>query len=136
MFREVKEGLELPHELIIKKSPLSGKGVFAKKKLKAGKVLGIYRGRYLSAKQFLAKRNTKYVYEIEMDDRFLYVDGNDPRYYNWTRYINGAKTTKQTSMVNVEAVFKGHIILIQTIDPIPAGRELVLHYGDSYYDWD
>lgn len=115
----------------------AGFGVYAKKTIKKDTRLDEYRGRIIDAKEFNRLRNTQYVFEVakKIAGKYqtCYIDAKDPKQSNWTRYINGAKTSTQKKKINIRAYQYDGKIFYKTIKNIPEGQEIITDYGDGYW---
>lgn len=120
--------------MVVKKSKIkgAGKGVFAKIDIPKGTVLGWYRGKYLTEKQFekLPDSKTDYVWYINDN---LYVDGSKIKKNNMLIYVNGAKTKAQKKKINVDSHNYRKKIWYKTTKKIKKGDELIVDYGEEYF---
>ncbi len=95
----------------VRESPIHGKGVFAKRRLPGGMLVGVYKG-------VVVTENDTYVLWVELENgEHVGIDGQ-----NALRYLNHAPEP------NTE--FEGD--LLYTLRAIPAGTELTFDYGE---DW-
>ena len=130
-FAETQDEIDIKNNYIeIRKSniPGAGNGVFAKKDIKAGTKLGIYRGERLTGK--------------ELDDRYaetgcsIYVLGLEGginvdasgKHYNWISHVNASKGTCKKP--NIYWDTKGRVFAKRNIK---AGDELYASYGADYW---
>uniref|UniRef100_A0A915Q0V5 SET domain-containing protein n=1 Tax=Setaria digitata TaxID=48799 RepID=A0A915Q0V5_9BILA len=91
--REPRAEQTLPafFEIKTSKIPKAGLGVFAKMDIPIGLVFGPYQGILLSDPK-KADQNG-YSWEIRISGKpSQYIDGSDPRYSNWMRYINSSRS--------------------------------------------
>jgi SET domain-containing protein len=95
----------------VKSSPIHGKGVFAKKRIRPNTRVGVYEGK-------VTNENDTYVLWVEDDDGRLYgIDGR-----NELRYVNHSKKPN--------AVFWGaELFSLCKIEP---GTEITFDYGDEW----
>ena len=119
----------------IKKSiiPEAGLGVIATKFIHKGTVLGYYKGEILNKREYEKLDNKSYVFEIDLKDRTIYIDAQNPKKSNWTRYINGARTKKQRKLINIETFQQGATIYFETTRDVYPGDELLYSYGRHYW---
>jgi len=109
--------------------PKAGKGLFTKSPFKKDTVLGHYTGDKLNRKQFLKLKDTSYVWEIH---KHLFIDAK-PHPNELLRYVNGASTREQKTMINCESqIYNDKMWYIITKD-IPENTELIVDYGDIYF---
>ena len=124
--------------LQVKKSRIknAGLGVFATKYIKKGTVIGELTGKRLNEEQFNRLRNTRYCYEVPMDDgTFEYIDSKHSPICTMAR-INGAASKSQERRVNVESFVRSDKrVFYQAIRGIKKGQELLDNYG-PYYVFD
>lgn len=94
----------------VKQSPIHGKGVFARQRIRRGERIGRY----------LSRRTTKdgtYVLWVEKDDGWFGYDG-----YGRLRFLNHRDPPN--------SVFDGlELFALSTIEP---GQEITIHYGDEW----
>lgn len=124
-------------DVIIKPSliPNAGLGVFALRNIKKGKILGYYKGKILTEDQYLKLKNKEYIFEINLKNQpNIYIDAKSKKLSNWTRYVNGAKTKKQKKMINIKPIQRGYNIYYTTLRDIKKGEELIMDYGEFYWD--
>lgn len=121
--------------LEIKKStiPEAGLGVIATKFIPKKTVLGYYKGVVLNEREYKRLEDKSYVFEVDLKDRTIYIDAQDPDKSNWTRYINGARTKKERKLINIETFQQGATIYFEAIRDIYPGDELLYSYGRHYW---
>jgi SET domain-containing protein len=114
--------------------PGAGTGVFAKKDIPINTELGLYRGEYLTDKEFEKKFGDSGLgtYVLTLDDpseegRKFYVDGLKKG--NWTSRINSPKGT--LNKVNIVFYADGRVVAKRNIK---AGDELFVGYGPKYWN--
>ena len=114
--------------------PGAGTGVFAKKDIPINTELGLYRGEYLTDKEFEEKFADAGLgtYVLTLDDpneegRNFYVDGLKKG--NWTSRINSPKGT--LNKVNIVFYTDGRVVAKRNIK---AGDELFVGYGPKYWN--
>lgn len=113
--------------------PGAGSGAFARVDLPAGKRLGEYTGRVLTAQQFDKAEDRRYVWEVEGEDgEVRYLDGRPRRHGNWTRYVN---CPRRRSEENVTAVQERGRMYYYAKRTIKSGEELLVWYGRAYGEW-
>ena len=97
----------------VKSSPIHGKGVFAKRRIRPNAFVGVYEGEPV-------EENDTYVLWVEDEDgRPFGIDGR-----NELRYLNHSR--------NANAVFWGdELFALKNIAP---GAEITFDYGDEWAD--
>jgi transposase InsO family protein len=126
----VNEQVQVKKSTIAKMARGASHGVFARKRMRKGLVIGKYRGRTLGTREFKKlyppSAPGRYVMQLK---RGVYVDAQDPREGSFARFINdpgpGGKPNVIFSSVNDE-------ILCVTLRPLLPGEELFASYGDAY----
>lgn len=114
--------------ICVRDSAISGKGVFALKRIEKGQVLGTYEGELLTLEEFSTRYpfdNSVYVLDIG-DGQF--IDARDPEKSNFARYINSPRGT--TKKPNIVFLKKGSIAALKRIQK---DEELLVSYGRKYY---
>lgn len=103
----------MPTRTVVRRSPIHGKGVFARARIRCGAYIGRYVGRRTT-------RNNRYVLWIdEPDGSVLGIEGR-----NSLRYVN------HSARPNAE--FRGdELFSIRSIRP---GEEITVHYGSEWSD--
>ena len=109
--------------------PNAGNGAFANIFLPKGTVLGHYRGKKLTAKQYDRLEDSSYVWELSSKYGPFYIDGKPEKYSNWLRYLNDSRDKRQ----NVEPYQSHGKLYYRTIKNVKAGQELFITYGDDYW---
>jgi len=116
----------------------AGRGVFAKRNIPKGKILGKYTGKKHFAKNDEMKNDSsfmdnKYLFLIsQTDSDILFIDGSDGG--NWTCMINGAKTALEKNKINIQTFLDKEDIYFQTTRTIKKGDELLFDYGPYYWN--
>jgi hypothetical protein len=127
---------EVNRQVEIKKSSIKGLdrrapyGVFAKKRLRKGLVVGYYRGRLMGHEEYDIKYpdgvEPKYCLEVRPG---LFVDAEDPREAGFARFINdhgpGGKP-------NVIFHCSKEEVLVQLLRDVLPGEELFVYYGKDF----
>lgn len=103
-----------------------GLGLFATRPIANRDVVVAYSGKRIpTAEAQRRERHGKLKYMFEIDRRWT-IDGSSRR--NLARYVN------HSCRPNTEAVLrKGKIVLV-AVEPIAAGEEITLDYGEEYFD--
>jgi SET domain-containing protein len=102
---------KLPDLVLVRKSPIHGRGVFARKLLRANTRVGTYDGEHVT-------ENDTYVLWVEYaDGEVVGIDGK-----NQLKYLNHSKQPN--------AEFWGDQLM--TLRDIRPGEEITIDYGD---DW-
>ena len=109
--------------------PNSGNGVFAKQDIKAGDMLGHYRGEALTNDQFYRRFKDKNYgeYVLTLKNETINVDA-EKRGYNWISRLNAPRGT--TMKANVYWDDNGRTFAKRNIK---AGEELLATYGAAYW---
>jgi len=107
-------------------------GVFAKKDIPKGKILGEYKGIEMTYDEYeqkflIPKIYNGYVIQVNVDK---FVDGAPP-HGNWTSRINANYKTGR--LPNVNLTNRGNIV---TRKKIKEGDELLFAYGTTYWKWN
>ena len=99
----------------VRQSPIHGKGLFAKKRIRANQLLGVYEGAR-------TKRNGTYVLWVEYEDgEVVGINGR-----NELRYLNHSRTPN--------AEFWGE--QLYSLRAIEANTEITFDYGDEWANVD
>ncbi len=120
-------------EYSIEKStiPKAGNGAFTNVDLPKGYTLGNYKGKKLSPAGYDRLRDSSYVWELSSPRGMVYIDGKPKKQSNWLRYLNDSRSERKN---NVEPYQYRGKLYYRTKKKIPAGSELFISYGDSYWD--
>lgn len=108
-------------DLIVKDSPIAGKGCFAGKDFKKGDIVGEYTGEIITGEEADARyedRDMTYLFDIEDD---LYIDGDTEA--NPVKYIN------HSCEGNCEVDQQGKRVFIRAVRNIKKGDELSYDYN-------
>jgi len=105
------------------KSSSKNLGVFAKKAISKGQLLGSYMGKKVSL--YNTKQNTDYLFEL---NEFEGVNALKSR--NWTAFVNSSRAS-----MNVVCDYAGGELKYKSIKKIAIGEQLLLDYGPEY-DFD
>jgi len=101
--------------IVVRKSPIHGKGVFAKRRIEANELIGVYEGER-------TRRNGTYVLWVEYDDgEVVGINGR-----NSLRYLNHRK--KPNAVCWGEELF--------ALKAIPPGEEITIDYGEEWASVD
>lgn len=108
--------------------------MFARKDISANTILGEYHGRRINTlRDVYALKDDRFVFTMTLPDRQpAWVDGNVRS--NYLRFVNGAKTRTQLRRVNVDAYQYGGALWLRTARSIRAGEELLMDYGEEYWE--
>uniref|UniRef100_A0A915D994 SET domain-containing protein n=1 Tax=Ditylenchus dipsaci TaxID=166011 RepID=A0A915D994_9BILA len=107
--------------------PNAGKGVFCKVDVPVGVVYGPYEG--ILRKDQKQAECDGYSWEIKYDSETVFIDGRDPRYSNWMRFINSSRFESEQNLL---AFQYGGSVYYRVFRPIDREKELLVWYGDSY----
>ncbi|GMT20088.1 hypothetical protein PFISCL1PPCAC_11385, partial [Pristionchus fissidentatus] len=105
--------------------PNAGLGAFTSVELPVGMVFGPYQG-------VLSKESDTrgYSWEIRnVDAPSVFLDGSDPKYSNWMRYINSPRHDREQNLVAFQ--YNGSVYY-RIIKPIDNDQELLVWYGAKY----
>uniref|UniRef100_A0A0N4UBE9 SET domain-containing protein n=1 Tax=Dracunculus medinensis TaxID=318479 RepID=A0A0N4UBE9_DRAME len=115
-------------EIKASKIPKAGLGVFAKIDIPVGLVFGPYQGILLCDSKKADQHG--YSWEIRIAGKpSQFVDGSDPRYSNWMRYINSSRFEKEQNLIAFQ--YNGSVYY-RVFRPISEGIELLVWYGNKY----
>lgn len=124
--RSTDDAQPSPDDVEVRNSPVHGRGVFARRTLSAGHVLGLYEGRRYSARQAKARRwDHALTYVFGLSDGSL-IDGAQGG--NATQHINHS-CEPNCAAYEVEDDIGGLHISIETLREIARGEELFLDYS-------
>jgi hypothetical protein len=109
--------------------PNAGNGVFAKQDIKAGDMLGHYRGEALNVDQFTRRFKNRYYgeYVLAVKNGKINVDA-EKKGYNWISRLNAPRGTNMKA--NVYWDDNGRTFAKRNIK---AGEELLATYGAAYW---
>ena len=111
----MSESKRMSGRIEVRTSPIHGKGVFARRRLRSGGYIGTFEGRP-------ARRDGMYVlWVLDDDDREMGVEGR-----NELRFLN------HSSRPNAE--FLG--LDLHATRNIQPGSEVTIHYGDAWTESD
>lgn len=115
-------------EIKTSKIPKAGLGVFAKMDIPIGLVFGPYQGVLLKDAKKADQHG--YSWEIRVSGKpSQYIDGSDPNYSNWMRYINSSRFDREQNLLAFQ--YNGSVYY-RVIQPISDGVELLVWYGNKY----
>lgn len=119
-----EENFEIKTSLI----PKSGKGVFSLIPIKKGDTIGSYIGRYMNDKEFDSGKheNNHYILHICKD---CYIDAEDLKRSNYTRFINHSKKPNCRFVVST----RHKTARVEALRNIKIGEELYLDYGPEFF---
>ena len=108
--------------------PKSGKGVFSLIQIKKGDTIGSYIGRYMKDKEFESGKheNNHYILYICKD---CYIDAEDLKKSNYTRFINHSKKPNCKFVVST----RHKTARVEALRNIKIGEELYLDYGPEFW---
>ncbi|XP_002154805.1 PR domain zinc finger protein 14 [Hydra vulgaris] len=126
--------LSLPSGMIIQESsiPNAGLGVFALSVFEAGSLFGKMVGEALNEKEYHARENKAYVWEVynEENTKVLhYLDCQDEEKSDWMRFVNCARFEEEQNLI---AEQYGDSIYYKAYKKINPGEELLVWYGNAY----
>lgn len=127
---------EFQKDICIKSSTIKGAGlgVFAKKFIPKGTLIGWYRGIFKTEEEWENTDQDQYIWRLQDEyDNDYYIDGYPIKKSNKLRYVNGARTPSQFLSINVEAYQSYDKIWYRTSKKINKGMELIVDYGDEYF---
>lgn len=122
----------------IKKSSIrnAGNGVFATVPIPSGVVMDEYKGKKISVDNFdIDNNNNSYIFAIQgvRGNIIHFVDAEDPKKSNWTRFVNGARTPAQRKKINVKFKQYGKKMYLETLRDLSPGEEMICDYGPMYW---
>ena len=108
--------------------PKSGKGVFSLIPIKKGDTIGSYIGRYMNDKEFESGKheNNHYILHICKN---CYIDAEDLKKSNYTRFINHSKKPNCKFVVST----RHKTARVEALRNIKIGEELFLDYGPEFF---
>jgi len=109
-----------------------GYGVFAKKGIPKGEVLGVYTGKL---KLLEGDSHSKYLFSFHAKAlKDVLVDGKNAG--NWTGLMNHSPYKSKMTNVDVKEFFYNGLpyIIFFAYKPIRKGEQLLYDYGDDYWD--
>ena len=104
-------------------------GVFARKRIEKGKILGKYKGKMLSQHEYDSKYKNTSAYVVGPLENGCYVDASHIMDSSWTRYINCNGVDEPP---NVELIEDNNRLYIVSCRDITTDEELVMEYGSSW----
>lgn len=127
----MKKLTEKDFEIKTSSIPKSGKGVFSLVSIKKGDTIGSYIGRYMNDKEFDSGKheNNHYILHICRD---CYIDAEDLKKSNYTRFINHSKKPNCKFVVST----RHKTARVEALKNIKAGEELFLHYGPEFFIYE
>ena len=129
--------LNLPAGLRIDMSsvPEAGWGILATSALRAGTLLGRYKGEWLTAVAYhrrYPKDDPQFVVEAaDSNGNPAYIDARDPTRSNWLRYVQ-CPGPNESPNCELRAGGKGEEPSLISLRPIQPQEELLWDYGPSY----
>lgn len=122
----------VPAGFVIKNSsiPGAGRGVFTTQFIRRGTLVGPYKG-YIEPNSEIAVESG-YSWKVVADSvrpEPTWIDGKDISYSNWLRYINMPTNADTENLVVLQHQGEMYYAAFKSI---PAGTELLLHYGTEY----
>jgi len=112
----------------------AGSGLFASVALRAWtKLPQSYRGKKLTKKQWLRAKDHSYMMGL-VHKTYYAIDARECLVDNPLRYVNGARTAAQRKKLNVGRYQLGSDVYYVTTKSVPADTELLVDYGESYWD--
>jgi SET domain-containing protein len=121
----------------IKTSNIIGanKGAFAKTLIRKGIRIGEYDGKILGVEEYEKLKDKSYIFEVCKKYREkYYLFYIDAKYGGLLKYVNGAHCDEQKKNVNVESYQYAERIFFRAIRDIILGEELLIDYGDNYWE--
>lgn len=110
--------------IVVRNSPVHGRGVFVLTKITAGEPIVEYKGKLVSWRQ--AQRS--YERSSTADGHTFFFDLNDGRVIDGATGGNSARWLNHSCMPNCEAEQQGSRVFIRAIRDIEEGRELFIDY--------
>jgi SET domain-containing protein len=124
----MKKHKEENFEIKTSSIPKSGKGVFSLISIKKGDTIGSYIGRYMNDKEFDSGKheNNHYILHICKN---CYIDAEDLKKSNYTRFINHSKKPNCRFVVST----RHKTARVEALRNIKIGEELYLDYGPEFF---
>ena len=122
-------------KVVVKKSQISGMGVWIRVTIRVGETVCYYSGEVLG-RSAMVGNTSDYVLDLENG---WYLDG-EKKYNCAGRYINdsiGLSGARNNAVYEQRCTFDpelGWHVRVVTIRHIPAGREIFVGYGSDYWD--
>jgi SET domain-containing protein len=117
------------------KIPGAGMGLFAKGSIPKGTTIGEYTGKRRKTAPNDTDGGYSFGVNVYDEGRFIrreYIDATNSK--GPMRFVNGAKTKAQQKKVNVYALQRGQRIYFRTHRPVAPSEELLIDYGESYWN--
>ncbi|XP_063688670.1 histone-lysine N-methyltransferase PRDM9-like [Bolinopsis microptera] len=128
----------VPSCIEIKEStiPRAGDGAFASQFIEPGSILGNYKGKVISEKEYkkleTSDKESGYAWRaVSQDGDVIYLDGASHRASNWLRFLNCARGQCEENVL-VRNIPGG--IQYYSYKPIGLGEELLVFYGEDYFE--
>jgi len=128
--------------VIVKPSliPKAGEGVFAKKKIPKGMLIGYYIGEFLTmekARELYKKNEHHYFFgtpECAKKPETPYIDGDRDHYVSKVNFAPSKINGQEVDMINVyfKKFCKEPYVRLFALRDIEAGEELYVSYGSDY----
>ncbi len=120
--------------------PHAGEGVFAKKKIPKGMLIGYYLGKYLTMEEArdLYKKNEHHYFfgtpECAQKSETPYIDGNREHYTSKVNFAPSKINGKELHLINVyfKKFCKEPFVRLFASRDIQEGEELYVSYGSEY----
>jgi len=120
----------------VEEVPGLGRGVVAKRDIKAYEVLGPYSGKFLdgaaqkSAEEQRIGRDKLFSYAFELPNKNAIISGFGEGHGNVTTLLNDAESARHN---NVDHFWLGkNVVFYVTKRPVKQGEQLLLNYGEVY----
>jgi len=119
--------MEYEYEIMIeiRESKVHGKGVFATRDIKKGETIGHYIGDVINEKQYYKLKSKRYVYYLCEN---YYIDAQKNKSCNM-RYLNHSSNASVEPIIST----RWKTIRFETIKKIKKGEEILLDYGDIFW---
>ena len=115
--------------------PNAGWGIFATSFIPKSTYLGRYKGRKLNSEiKFIklassGRLEPNYAFDVNSGEGTLILDATEPKYSNWTRYINCSRHDAEENVIYIDQ--NGEIDFFAR-KPLYPGTELLFYYGELY----
>lgn len=133
-------GCRLGTDVELKQSGSKGQGLFAKRSIEEGALIGRYNGELLTLEEYDTKLEEmepgQGMYVMEMNNGYV-LDGENPTKSTFLRYINHSvrrANCEAVEVVDTQSSGPFAAVAVQAGRDIAVGEELLFDYGKAYWD--